>query len=276
MCALLAPAKINWYLRVLGKRKDGFHDIQSLMQCVSLYDSISFELSPSIEISNDSGIQQNEDIVYKAALLLKKISGMDKGARIIVKKSIPMAAGLGGGSSDAAYALTGLNEFWGLGLGRMELSEIALSLGSDVSFFLNGTAALAEGRGEKISTVEIINSSTLLLLKPSIGVSSGWAYSMVKEYSNSGHDAELFIHALNERDYAYLRKMLKNDLEAPVFEKYPEIAGLKTKLMENGAALSAMSGSGSTVFGIFESREKAETAEKIIDAHWSAVVETIT
>ncbi len=271
-----APAKINWFLRVRGKRPDGYHDIESLMQTISLSDDLTFEESQSISVLTEAPIAGDENLVTRAAIALKGISRTTSGARISLIKKIPIAAGLGGGSSDAAAALKGLNILWGLTLSKERLLEIALGLGSDVPFFLERPSALVGGRGEKVSPARISRSYIILLLNPGLRVSAGWAYSEIQEFS--GHDPDYagdFLNALNEGDFDSLRKSGINDLEAPVARKYPVVEELKSKLCENGALYCAMSGSGPTVFGVFEDRGKAERAESSIGAPWSTVSETL-
>jgi 4-diphosphocytidyl-2-C-methyl-D-erythritol kinase len=277
MPILKAPAKINWFLFVIGKRQDRYHNIQSLMQCVSLYDTLSIEESDNIDILTESDIPPENNLVYKAALLLKESYGPKKGALITLKKNIPIAAGLGGGSSDAAAALRGLNSLWELNVPEAELASLGASLGSDIPFFLNSTAALVEGRGEMITPVELNTPHILLIVKPTLGIGAGWAYSNLNELSKplDGNLTQAFVEALENKDYPTLCVMVSNDLEVPVFKKYMEIRELKDRMLECGASLSAMSGSGSCVFGLFKARNIAEEAAASFPQCWTAVVETI-
>lgn len=275
MLTLKSPAKINWFLLILGKRADGYHDIQSLMQCVSLYDTITFEDSDTIEVITEAAIPPEENLVYKAALLLKKASATERGARITLKKHIPVAAGLGGGSSDCACTLSGLNSLWGLDFDRAELSALAGWLGSDIPFFLNGHAALVEGRGERVTPVGLRRAYSILLAKPSLSVSTRWAYSKLTKKSSNINNIKLFTQALGAGDFSSLNPMIRNDLENPVFEKHPVVRELRDGVLESGALVSAMSGSGPTVFGVFRSRREAEKVAGVVSADWSAVVETL-
>jgi len=276
MLTLRAPAKINWFLLVKARRPDGYHEISSLFQCVSLWDDLTIDEAPGISVITEATIAGDENLVTRAAVALREAAKTRRGARISLKKYIPMAAGLGGGSSDAAAALKGLNALWGLGLGGGKLREAALGLGSDVPFFLDGPAAMVGGRGEEVSPVSIGRSYTLLLLNPGVHVSSGWAYSGIREFSGEGPEyAEKFVRALNRGDFETLRAIASNGLEAPVAGKYPEVAELKRKLIERGALFSAMSGSGPTVFGVFQDRARAEEVRRSIGARWSQVVETL-
>jgi 4-diphosphocytidyl-2-C-methyl-D-erythritol kinase len=271
-----APAKINWFLSVLAKRNDGYHDIHSLMQRVSLYDDLLFYSADTLEVICDSDIPLEDNLVYKAASLLQKYTSCKKGIKIILHKNIPVSAGLGGGSSDAAFALLGLNTLWGLGLTKRELTAIGLEIGSDVPFFLNGASALIEGKGEKITYLNINASMALLLVKPPVSVSTAWAYKNMKKLTKKTIDIKLFCQALNKGDFASLSNMLKNDLEKAVVKRYPLVGKIKAILLEQGAFISAMSGSGPTVFGVFESTAKASSASSELGQNWCRVVTTLT
>ncbi|GAB4389611.1 MAG: 4-(cytidine 5'-diphospho)-2-C-methyl-D-erythritol kinase [Thermodesulfovibrionales bacterium] len=278
MLTLLAPAKINWFLAVRGRRPDGFHEIESLIQRVSLYDALVFEESDRLEVVTQSDIPPLENLVYRAALLLMGRAGGAKapGVRISLDKKIPIAAGLAGGSSDAAFTLKGLRELWGLGLSDGEMEGLASTLGSDVPFFLNGPAALVSGRGEKVSPVETGNPTALLLIKPPFGVSAGWAYASLGRAGAGEPGPEGFVKALREGDLGALRGLMRNDLEGPVIRKHPEVGELKKRLYAAGALAASMSGSGPTVFGVFETRERAVKAAESFRGLWRAVVETET
>jgi 4-diphosphocytidyl-2-C-methyl-D-erythritol kinase len=278
--SLNAPAKINWFLGVGGKRDDGYHNIASLIQCISLYDILRFDHAESINIVSDLDIPMHENIMYKAACLLKEHTSCRKGANILLKKNVPVSAGLGGGSSDAAFTLLGLNELWGLGLGREKLSAIASEVGSDVPFFLNGPAALVEGKGEKTRRVKINSSVVLLLVKPSVSVSTASVYASFDKMKSDKLtknvvDIKLFCRALTRKDFSSLGEMLFNDLEEVVTRKYPVVTEIKNRLMEEGAFFSAMSGSGPSVFGVYGSRETAEKAAGRMEPHLCRVVETL-
>lgn len=280
MLTIKAPAKINWFLMVTGKRPDGFHDIMSLMQCVSLFDTLSFEQSANITIETSSGIPMEDNLVYKAALLIKEHSGSSAGARIRLDKKIPIAAGLGGGSSDAASTLLGLNDLWGLGLGLDALSGLAAQLGSDVPFFIYGGPAMASGRGEVLEPLLNGPSCVIALVKPKAGVSAGFAYSGIKGYSKSTPSAGEVRQAIQSAGLSEMSVLMVNDLEPPVFEAHPEVHRIKESFLTHGAASSLMSGSGSTVFGAFRSEDEAVRAVDSVKSDigpglWSAVVRTI-
>lgn len=275
MFILQAPAKINWFLHVLNKRKDGYHDIRSLVQCVGLYDTLRFESSDTIEVLTEADIPQEENLVQRAAVMLKEKEKIGKGARITLQKNIPIAAGLGGGSSDAAAALKGLCRLWDIALPPDRLLQLASSLGSDIPFFMGSTPALVEGRGEKVTPITMEQIGTLLLVKPPRGVSAGWAYGEVKHFTSKNNDIQRIVKAFHSGDLSILSPFMVNDLEPPVIRKYPEVGEIKRALMEYGALVSLMSGSGPTVFGLFGSREEAERASGVFPSLWSAVVETL-
>ncbi len=275
---LMAPAKINWFLSITGKRNDGYHNILSLMQCIGLYDELAFEQSNKLDLICNMDISQEENLVFKAASALGKRVLCDNGARISLKKNIPSGAGLGGGSSDAACTLKGLNMLWKLELRSAELFSIASEIGSDVPFFLEGPCALIEGRGEILKPLKVVSPLVLLLVKPSVSVSTAWAYASYDarlKLTKKTVDIKLFIQALNRRDFAFLDTLINNDLEYAVAERYPVIKDIKSRLMQSGAMLSAMTGSGSAVFGVFQNVGKAAKAAKMMQPHWCKVVETL-
>jgi 4-diphosphocytidyl-2-C-methyl-D-erythritol kinase len=276
MFKLSAPAKINWFLAILGKRDDGYHDIVSPMQCVSLFDDLFSEDAEKIELISDMEVPREENLVYRAASSLKEFSGIRKGAKITLRKGIPLAAGLGGGSSDAAFTLIGLNRLWGLGYSDERLARIAAGVGSDVPFFIAGRFSLVEGRGEKVRPLKSESAVPMLLVKPEIEISSGWAYRNYEaELTKRSIDIKLFCQALDRKDFARLREMVFNDLEKAVVKEYPVVSEIKDALIENGAAFSSMSGSGPTVFGVFNSFDEAERASSNMGEEICRVVRTL-
>lgn len=280
MFTLKTPAKINWFLSVLGKREDGYHEILSLMQSISLYDHLTFEHSDRIEVKTDADIPLEENLVYKAAVLLKEKLSVNKGAVITLKKDIPLSAGLGGGSSDAACSLSGLNRLWKLGLKDEELIKFGGMLGSDVPFFFKAPIAVVRGRGEIVTKLEAVSRHIIVIVKPALGVSSKWAYSemskLLPELTKTDNNIKLFCHALERQDFKSIALMMKNDLELPVIREFQVIGEIKDRLLAMGAEASLMSGSGPTVFGVFNSRGTAENAAEATKPNWSRVVETIT
>jgi len=272
-----APAKINWFLYVLGRRDDGFHDILSPVQKISLYDTLSFEPADRIEVRDGGGIDDN--IIFRVVDVLRRFRpSLEAGMRIDIAKDIPLSGGLGGGSSDAAAALCALNRLWDIGLSDGEMEEAAAMVGSDVPFFLGGGFSVISGRGEIVRSYEMGQCYDLLLVNPGIRVSTAWAYRENRDCFSPG-DAdgivEAFIRALEGRDFASLREMMFNSLERPVFSAYPSIAELKDDMKRAGAKAAMMSGSGATVFGVFEDRESALRAGERFRGLWHRVVQTI-
>ena len=274
---LKAPAKINWFLEILGKRDDGYHNILSAMQCVDLFDDLFFEKSDEIELISDLKIPPEDNLVYRAAVLLKKYSSYRGGAKIILKKYIPQAAGLGGGSSDAAYTLLGLNRLWELRLETKTIAGLASEIGSDVPFFIYGMFSIVQGRGEKVRALKNGSSVAMLLVKPDIAVPASWAYSSYRaaKLTKKHIDIKLFCQFLGKKDFTSLRSMISNDLEKPVIDKYHAVEDIKKTLIESGAVISSMSGSGPAVFGVFNSAEQAASASKNMGANWCRVVRTL-
>jgi len=274
--SLKAPAKINWFLSVTGKREDGFHDIVSPVQCVSLFDRLTFEDAKEVELITDLDLPVVDNLVYRAAARLKEYTSYRGGARITLRKEIPAAAGLGGGSSDAASALMGLRRLWKLTLSEEALREIGSEIGSDVPFFLQGPFSLIEGRGEKVRPLRATTPVALLLVKPDLSVSTAWAYGSYKtELTKKRVDIKLFCQTLHRRDFPSLREMIFNDLERAVIGRYHVVGEIKRMLIENGASISSMSGSGPTVFGVFPSVAQARKASAQMGENWCRVVKTL-
>lgn len=280
LLVIKAPAKVNWFLLITGKRPDGFHEIQSLMQCVSLFDTLTFEPSEGITVETEAKIPMHENLIHKAAMLLKERTSAAGGVTIRLEKQIPMAAGLGGGSSDAASTLLGLNDLWNLGLNMDELMDLAAELGSDVPFFVRGGPALAGGRGELLEPCLNGPSCALALIKPDFGVSAGFAYSKLKNYTKPLAINKDLIKAITSGNVNEVIPLMKNDLEPPVEKAHPGIMRIRQALSGSGALASMMSGSGSTVFGVFHDEAEAESSIKAVKQAmdidlWSAVVRTI-
>lgn len=284
MLTLKAPAKINWFLNVLSRRNDGYHEIESIIQKICLYDVISFKSSEDLILKTDLQIPTEQNLAYKAAVLLKKECGILAGAEIRLKKGIPVAAGLGGGSSDAASTLFGLNRLWSLELSCNELNVFAERLGSDVPFFLNGPLAFVSGRGEIVTDYRPVKSANILLVKPQVSVSTRWAYENLKSVRLDSeltkrtvrvNNNRLFIHAVRKLELQESSNF-HNDLESVAIKIFPVIADIKERMLGEGAILSMMSGSGPTVFGVFGSAREARDASKVFNDYWTSVVRTIT
>jgi len=281
MLTYKAFAKINWALSVLNKRNDGYHDIISLMHAIDLYDTLIFEPSSGIEIQTELPIKRVNNLIYKAIIALQQYTGIKKGIKVTLHKQIPIGAGLGGGSSDAATTLKALNELWGLNLGVNTLQEIGASIGSDVPFFFNLPLCIVEGRGDIIKPLKIEKSYTLVIVKPKFSISTKWAYEFLNletelttEYKKINNNIWQLYILLYEGAYSNFHSW--NDLEKSVSRKYPEIEKIKKKLLEAGALMSLLSGSGSTVFGVFNNEVDANETLKIFEGYWCKVVQTLT
>ena len=260
---LFAPAKINLSLEIKGRRADGFHEIETFMTPISLADRLTIETTASegaIDFSCDdpSLPTGEENLVVRAVKLFREATKIGTGIKIVLEKKIPHGAGLGGGSSDAASTLLGLNELFGGALEENDLIKLAAQLGSDVPFFMVRSAAVCRGRGEIVSPISLAASLNVLLLKPDFGVPTSWAYGNWKP------SQELPGIDYSPQELGGVRFV--NDLERPVFEKFVILGHLKTWLLrqpEVGAAL--MSGSGSTVFAVLH--EGAAGEELAARAH---------
>jgi len=253
---LYPPAKINLSFEIKGPREDGFHEIETLMAPISLADRLTIERhseTEAIDFScDDPSLPSGDDnLVVRAARLFLKTAQVEAGVRITLEKKIPHGAGLGGGSSDAASTLLGLNDLFETRLERKVLMELAAEIGSDVPFFIAGSAAICRGRGELVTPTELAKSLTLLLLKPEFGVPTPWAYGRWKD------SRELPGVEYEPQEFTGVRFV--NDLERPVFEKFIVLAHLKTWLRQQPeVAVALMSGSGSTVFAVLRDGSDAE------------------
>ncbi len=250
--AVAAHAKLNVFLRVLGRRADGFHDLETLVVPISLHDVVTVEASDglSLEIRGPTaeGLPTDEtNLAFRAArALAAEAGGADRGARITIEKRIPVAAGLGGGSADAAAALLGLDQLWSTGMSPEALARVALEIGSDVPALLLGEPAYVRGRGE-IAEPVIVQPTTWVVRPFDVGVSSAAAYAWWDELAATGPDPGALIAAAEAGNDSLLGSALFNDLQAPVAARHPEITGTIDALVEAGAYGAVMSGSGPTV-----------------------------
>ena len=270
---LKAPAKINYRLDVLRKRPDGYHDLRMLMQRVDLCDDIEITLTetPGVRVTCGSAYVPDgpDNIAWRAANALLQLSGKQTGIDITITKNIPVGAGLGGGSSDAATVLMGVNELLELGLTDQRLMEIGVKLGADVPFFIFKRPALAEGIGDKLTALDQVPSLWVVLVNPNIHVSTGWVYKNLQLTTDTTPD-------IVSRSYSSLDEIcsvLSNDLEPVTCKRHPLVREIKQILLQEGARGSLMSGSGSTVFGLFEDEEAARQAADAIaiDRGWFTV-----
>ena len=273
----LAPAKINLSLRVLGRRADGFHDIESLMCPVSIFDSLEITLREEgglALVCDDPTLPAgDENLVSRAARLFCESCGIEPHLTIELAKRIPHGAGLGGGSSDAATTLIALDHLFETRLGRPALAAMAADLGSDIPFFIYQSAAVIGGRGERVTPVDFPHTLPLLLIKPPFGVPTPWAYSRWKD--------SIEIPKVPYAAQSFPWGELVNDLERPVFEKYLFLALLKRWLIEQPEAAGALlSGSGATVFAVLKDKESAaalgeRAAREFGENLWLCACETV-
>ncbi len=278
--SLKAPAKINLFLEILGKRDDGYHEIETVMQEIDLADNLQFEeIQEGVKLQcNDNNIPLNQDnLVCKAANLILKECGIKKGVSISLEKKIPVGAGLGGGSSDAAATLKALNLLWKVGLDDEELIEFAAKLGSDIPFFINGKTALCSGRGEKISPVEVRGEMHYLILFPHVHISTETIYRNLKiDLTKKRKDVSFFLDALKYSEVSGVAKLLFNRLEEVIFTTYPDLLQIKSSLGTLGFCGVSISGSGSAFFGICRDRHQAEVIKSKVESSGMGNVFVVT
>ena len=270
---LKALAKINLGLDVLRRREDGYHEVKMIMQTISLHDDLEIRKTktPGIQVkTNLYYLPTNENnLVYKSAKLLMDEFQIQDGVSIQLKKRIPVAAGMAGGSSDGAAVLWGINQMYGLGLSMQALMERGVRLGADVPYCIQRGTALAEGIGEKLSVLPPMPKCTILIAKPGISVSTKFVYENLhaNDLKPEQHpDVDSMIEAMRQKDLGLLCSRMGNVLETVTIPAYPVINEIKRTMMDNGAIGSMMSGSGPTVFGIFDSPVAAKQAMKAVRA----------
>ena len=251
-----APAKINLALDVLYKREDGYHEVEMVMTNVDLADRIELrELkNNTIKINSHNRYvpDDSRNLAYQAAELLKKRFDIHTGIEITIDKHIPVAAGLAGGSSDAAATLRGLNRIWKLGLSAEQLAEMGAEIGSDVSFCVHGGTAIAKGRGERIEHLPAPPNCWVVLAKPTIGVSTADVYRNLKINELAHPNINSMVESIYNQDYQAMCKNMGNVLESVTLNMYPEVRMIKEQMKRFGADAVLMSGSGPTVFGLVE------------------------
>jgi 4-diphosphocytidyl-2-C-methyl-D-erythritol kinase len=259
-----APAKINLFLRVLRKRADGYHDIVSLMQKITLYDELIFFPRPKGIVLNCPGsdLPTSEDnLVFRAAQSIFAYANYPSGVEIKLTKKIPLTAGLGGGSSDAATTLIALNKMCSLNLKKNELMKLGAKIGADVPFFVFGNNALASGIGDKLKALQNLPKINLVLIKPQFEISTKMVYENLNLRLTRGKNNYSIPRFLKMGD---IIRELHNDLESVSLEMHPELADLKKMLLRHGALGALMSGSGPTVFGIFRDGKEAKNILEVI------------
>jgi 4-diphosphocytidyl-2-C-methyl-D-erythritol kinase len=264
------PAKVNFGLHILGKREDGFHELETLFQMVNWCDEIKIEfLSRGLElVCNQPDIPTDKgNLVIRAAHILQtRYPERCKGARIHLNKNIPHGAGLGGGSGNAAGVLLGLNFLWGMKLKREDLISVASELGSDVPFFLFSPCAIGRGRGEILEPVKNSIRFYVLMVYPGFAVSTASVYGNLKlKLTKRENNISILKNFLLQSEFAQLGATWSNDLELFVFKEYPGLSGIKKEMLALGAKGALLSGSGSTVFGIFDNPETANSAHARLD-----------
>ncbi|HUE37232.1 MAG TPA: 4-(cytidine 5'-diphospho)-2-C-methyl-D-erythritol kinase [Candidatus Acidoferrum sp.] len=283
-----SPCKVNLLLNVLGRRADGFHELETVLQPVNLCDEITFERAKNgiqLSCSEKSLPTGPDNLIFRAAENFFAAAGISGGVKIHLEKKIPLAAGLGGGSGNAATTLLALNELFGGALAVEKLSGVAASLGSDVPFFLQRKPALGVGRGERIQPLEhfpALKDRAILLIHPGFGISTPWAYKNLARFpaalNGQNGRAQKLISLLQGNDAKMAAPQFYNSLEAPAFEKFPILQLYEEFLFAGGASAALMSGSGSTTFAICEDVPAAESlADKFKSKFgancWTAAVE---
>ena len=268
-----SPCKVNLILNILGKRADGFHELETVMQPVNICDEMAFERAGAglqLTCNNPELPTDSKNLVRRAATSFLAAAKISEGVKIHLQKNLPLAGGIGGGSANAAVTFSALNELFGKPLPPARLHELAAALGSDVPFFLYDKPALATGRGEKVQTLEnfpALRGKAFFLVHPGFGISTPWSYQNLARFPEALNGkigrAEQLVSRLQAGDLKAASAEFYNSLEAPAFEKFPVLSLYKGFLHENGALVSLMSGSGSTTFAITENLGAAENlAEK--------------
>lgn len=280
--SLQAYAKINLGLDVIRKREDGYHEVRMIMQSISLADTLLLRKSSEAGIFlNSHDGTENPDVpmdstnlVYRAIQLLKEEFQITEGIEAVLSKRIPVAAGMAGGSTDAAAALKGMNQLFSLGLSTQELCQRGVRLGADIPYCIQGGTALSEGIGEILTPLPKVPDCYILIAKPPINVSTAFVYGNLKANELTEHpDINGMIQAIHQQDLSGIASRLGNVLETVTIPAYPVISDIKKIMVEYGAMQSLMSGSGPTVFGIFTEEQKAETtAQQIREAGLSEQV----
>ena len=268
-------AKLNLSLRVLGRRDDGFHELCTVFQTVSLHDDLIFvrqavnlsERSVTLMCSDPKVPTDGRNLIIKAADELRKRSQINQGAQIHLEKHIPSPGGLGGGSSNAAVALIGLAKLWNIPVGADELIEIAETLGSDVPFFLHGGTALGTGRGERIEPMDDFPTKFLAIVTPDIDIPTRPVFEALNSPNLTipAPESILNVCRFDVNSVDFLQSAMKNDIESVVFAVFPEVERVKQTLLELGAVHAGMSGSGASVFAIFDKEETRQTALKALE-----------
>ncbi len=268
---VFAPAKINLVLRILDRRTDGYHNLWSLMQTVQVQDEITLALTGAhsgVTLRCDEPSLKTDDsnLVTRAAVVVMEQSGRTGGLDITLAKRIPMGAGLGGGSSDAAATIIGLNQLFNLGWSAEKMAQIGQTLGSDVSFFFFAPSATVAGRGEQVVPIRIKGTRWVVLVNPGFPVETKWAYQQLAS-NRAGvvplSQSHAMLEQASELGWEQVLEAAENDFEGPVFKAYPMLDEIKHRLLAHGADAALLSGSGATVFGVFRDEAKARQAQAL-------------
>jgi len=268
-------AKINLTLDILGKRPDGYHEVAMVMQSIGLSDTITLEKSDkiSLEIDEASLPADESNLAWKAARLILAEAGINEGIHIKINKRIPIAAGLAGGSTDAAAVLKGVNSLFALNYSDVKLCELGAKIGSDIPFCIMGGTMLSTGRGEVLERLPEFKKTYVVLAKPPIAVSTAWAYKNYDEAKDIAHPQnDLFIESLKDGDRDRAAGLLCNVLESVTIKKYEIIDEYKKMMLENGAMAAMMSGSGPTVFALVKDEETAQKIAAFMKQNTEAAV----
>lgn len=264
-----APAKINFGLNIIEKRDDGFHNLETIFYPLNdLFDQLTFELSDNFEFecNNEQLINEQDNLAFKAVKLIENKYQKKFDVKITLEKRIPIGAGLGGGSSDAATVLVCLNEMFNLKLQYQELLELALELGSDVPFFIKPLPSIGKSRGEILNRIDFDINLPILIVNPNINISTKEAFENITPRKSSFNYT--FLDKAKRLNWKELRKAITNDFEEYIFSTYPEIGKIKEDLYNLGAEFALMSGTGSTLFGIFKKMELAKKVMRELPAHY--------
>lgn len=257
-----APAKINLGLDVLHKREDGYHELEMVMSSVDLADRLTFEKLPEDQIiieTNKAFLPVDKrNNVYQAAAILKERYSISEGIKITIEKQIPVAAGLGGGSSDCAAALRGMNRLWNLDLSFAELVEMGLEVGTDVPYCLYGTTSFIQGKGEIVRPLIPMPQCWVILVKPRVSVSTRKIFQQVELKDLPHPDMRALSQAILSEDYDEMIRQMGNSLEATTIPKYPVVQQIKDRMMQYGADIALMTGSGPTVFALCRQHSRAQ------------------
>ncbi len=263
--SLKALAKINLGLDVVGQREDGYHDVRMVMQSIHLYDRVEMKKTKSPKIHLETNLfylpVDENNLVYRAAQLMKDEFSIKGGVRITLQKFIPVAAGLAGGSSDAAAVMVGMNRLFNLGVKQGKLMELGMRIGADVPFCIMRGTALAEGIGEKLTALPAMPRCPILIAKPAVSVSTGHVYDQLRLTPTTEHpDIDGIVEQIRQKNLKGVAERMGNILESVTAGEYPVVRDIKRMMMDNGALGAMMSGSGPTVFGLFRNEKEIRGA----------------